>query len=59
MQRKNERLEYRMQHLIQAVKDSDAALADALTADVDQRKQLHTKYAYLSQTPNHQAPAKA
>ena len=49
MQVKNERLEYRLQHLVSAVKETDAALAAALSADDTTRRQLQEKYAYLLQ----------
>ena len=57
MQTKNERLNYRIQHLLQAVKDSDADLAVALSEDQDKRKQLQTKHAHLMHPLPTQIPA--
>ena len=57
MQTKNERLAYRLQHLLQAVKDSDADLAVALSDDHDKRKQLQSKHAHLLHQPPSQVSA--
>lgn len=47
MRTKQTKLEYRIQHLVRTVADSDAALLEALEAEGDRRAQLRERFAYL------------